>query len=832
MAKRNVRIYAAGLAVLALALQACGRDGAAPSGAGDPAFTRPQQAGDFVFACAAATDGSGDIYIGGNFTTYDRSAARRIVRLDPNGAIAVAFDSGSGFDAAVFALALAADGSGDVCVGGEFTTYQGTAANRIARLHPDGTTETAFQVGSGFDGPVRALAPAADGSGDVYVGGEFTTYQGTGANRIARLHPDGTTETAFQVGSGFDGSVQALAVAASGDVYVGGAFTTYDGAGANRIVRLNPDGTTDTAFAVGSGFDGSVQALAVAADGDLYVGGSFSTYQGTTANRIARLNPDGSIDADFAAGSGFDGSVQALALAADGSGDLYVAGDFIDYDGRRKARAIARLHPDGTSDPSFDEGFGFSGGIFALAVALDGSGDLYAGGLFDVYGPRRGRTTGTNRICRLNPDGTIDTGFAVASGMAGTVRALEDSFDQGTLHADWTVSFGNATSWTYTVSGTELTVTQVDRLDANDSAFVRLRRPLPSPATGDFHVDFDFSWSQQSKLALQALFVVLLDENQRQICRAGFLDPWKDNTGGMRVIFDPSFGPERHPTTDELPLAAGANLDVDGADGILTARWDGVTLLDAPYSATLAFIDIEFHVVGAFTESPLLKVDLVRAAGDIDTVRALGVALDGSGDIFGGFPARYNGTHVGRFGRLNPDGTLDATFHREDLSGTGFPQPGTAALAVALDGSGDVYVGGGFTTYNGAAANRIVRLNPDSTIDTSFAVGTGFNSSVRALALALDGSGDVYAGGDFTTYDGAAANRIARLNRDGTIDTAFQVGTGFDSEVRALALALDGSGDVYAGGFFTTYQGAAMNRIVRLNPEGTTDTAFQVGTGF
>src|SRR6266545_2927418 len=67
-----------------------------------------------------------------------------------------------------------------------------------------------FNQGSGFNGPVGSIVLAQDGSGDIYVGGEFTTYKGTLANRLIRLHPDGTVAQTF--GQGFDGIVSDAAL--------------------------------------------------------------------------------------------------------------------------------------------------------------------------------------------------------------------------------------------------------------------------------------------------------------------------------------------------------------------------------------------------------------------------------------------------------------------------------------------------------------------------------------------------------------------------------------------------------------------------------------------
>ena len=40
-------------------------------------------------------------------------------------------------------------------------------------------------------------------------------------------------------------------------------------------------------------------------------------------------------------------------------------------------------------------------------------------------------------------------------------------------------------------------------------------------------------------------------------------------------------------------------------------------------------------------------------------------------------------------------------------------------------------------------------------------------------ALAADASGDLYVGGDFTDYDGTTVDGLVRLNNDGSLDSTF-----------------------------------------------------------
>src|SRR6185437_4424176 len=151
----------------------------------------------------------------------------------------------------------------------------------------------------------------------------------------------------------------------------------------------------------------------------------------------------------------------------------------------------------------------------------------------------------------------------------------------------------------------------------------------------------------------------------------------------------------------------------------------------------------------------------------------------------------------------------------------------SSVLAVAVQSDGKVLIGGGFTTVNGALRGHIARLNPDGSIDHTFGYGlAGASSTVNAMALQSDGK--VLIGGTFTAVNGTAINRVARLNSDGTLDTTFASGlAGANGSINAMALQSDGK--VLIGGLFAAVNGTAINRIARLNSDGTLDTAFGNG---
>jgi uncharacterized delta-60 repeat protein len=110
-------------------------------------------------------------------------------------------------------------------------------------------------------------------------------------------------------------------------------------------------------------------------------------------------------------------------------------------------------------------------------------------------------------------------------------------------------------------------------------------------------------------------------------------------------------------------------------------------------------------------------------------------------------------------------------------------------------------------------------------LDTSFNPAT--SSYVATSALQVDGK--IIIGGDFTTVSGTAINRIARLNVDGSLDSSFNPGSGANHYVMSSALQADGK--IFIAGDFTTVNGVVRNRIARLNVDGSLDSSFNPGTG-
>src|SRR5690606_5983324 len=117
-------------------------------------------------------------------------------------------------------------------------------------------------------------------------------------------HSYNAADTGFGNGSGTNAAILKSVVQPDGKMIVSGLFTLYNGANRNRVARLNADGSLDATFNPGSGANSQVTSISLQSDGKIILGGSFTSFNGSVANRIVRLNSDGSIDGSFAVGSG------------------------------------------------------------------------------------------------------------------------------------------------------------------------------------------------------------------------------------------------------------------------------------------------------------------------------------------------------------------------------------------------------------------------------------------------------------------------------------------------------------------------------------------------
>ena len=366
-----------------------------PTGAVDQTFN---VAGLDAVVISVALQPDGKMILGGSFTMIANATRQCLVRVNADGTNDATFDPGTSIGAQVINhLALQADGK--VIANGTFSVYQGTPNAGAVRINPNGTPDVALGSKSSVVGNIQALAVQPDNK--VIVGGSFSIVGTTPRLNIARVNADGSNDDTFNPGTGANLIVQSIVVQPDNKIILGGSFTTYNGVTVNRIVRVNPDGSIDNTFTMGTGLNSNIEWMTLLSDGKILVGGAFTTYNGATVNRFMRLNTDGTLDTTFTTGTSASGTVRQITIQPDGK--ILIGGAFTTYNAIARVR-IARLNADGTLDTTFDPGVGPNNTVNGFALHPDGK--IVIGGSFL-------QVAGTSRIklARLNANGTLDTTF-------------------------------------------------------------------------------------------------------------------------------------------------------------------------------------------------------------------------------------------------------------------------------------------------------------------------------------------------------------------------------------------------------------------------------------
>ncbi len=345
------------------------------------------------------------------------------------GSIDTSFHVGTGFSSTITALAKQPDNK--IIAGGIFTSYNGTSYKSLVRLNPNGTIDSSFYVGAnGINGAIKSIHVLEDTS--MIVAGGFTYVNSTSVYGIVKLDKFGNIDPSFNISNNINGAINAMDVdVITGNIYIGGNFTSVNGTARKHIARLLPNGNLDNSFIVGTGFTGffgstPVYSLLLQADNKLLVGGEFLYYQGLIASNLCRIKQNGDIDTAFVTnlGAGFDNIVYAIEQMADGK--IIVGGDFTVFQGSN-TKKIACLNSDGTRNLSFDVATGPAGTVYSLRKTPNNK--IMVGGTFNFFNGVTDRA-----LVRINANGTRDANFVTGTGLtitanSPTIYAIHVSID-------------------------------------------------------------------------------------------------------------------------------------------------------------------------------------------------------------------------------------------------------------------------------------------------------------------------------------------------------------------------------------------------------------------
>jgi uncharacterized delta-60 repeat protein len=289
---------------------------------------------------------------------------------------------------------VAQQADGKYLVVGDFVKSDTGPISQLVRFNTDFTPDQAFNTAvAGLLGKVFSVRVLP--AGQLLVVGEGNlTLGGIARQDLLRLNPDGTPDASFDAGTASStGTGLVVEPASNGQLLVGGEFTQYNGVAHNRLVRLTATGSIDAAFTPPA-FADNLTRLAVQTDGKILVG---SESPGT-GNRpgLVRLNTNGLLDNSFSAITNY---VSDLAIQPDGK--ILIAG-ISAFAITGSTRAIARLLPNGNLDATFQGSTGF---IFGFARADNRRLVLQPDGRIVI------KTENAAAPLQLNTNGTLDVSF-------------------------------------------------------------------------------------------------------------------------------------------------------------------------------------------------------------------------------------------------------------------------------------------------------------------------------------------------------------------------------------------------------------------------------------
>jgi uncharacterized delta-60 repeat protein len=712
------------------------------------------------FNPVTVTDGlqqsDGKIVLIGTFTVFERVTVGQIVRLNLDGTRDTSFNSGQvGFGTGSFVSTLKIQNDGKILIAGSFVSYNGSVPNsRIIRLNTDGSIDTTFTFGTGPNNTVFCIELQSDGK--ILIGGSFTSYNGVTMNRMARLNTDGTLDTSFNIGTGFDNTLQDIKISSLG-IYVCGSFTSFNGTSGTiqaNLLRLNANGSRDTGFNKSFNTGTNTFSICLLPDNSVIVGGTFSQI---TSNRqligLARYTSTGAQFLNFQtvgnhiAGSGSSGPRRVIYIASDNS--LLICGSFQKFGYKFPSRYFAKVNIDG-SDPVNPSSFGF----------INFS---YSGGSSDII----------NSIIQLTGGKILLMGNFLISSTSNFNSNPNDVYSIVKIHEDGSFTTLNLRS-----------------------------RQIGASSIYGFYLDDLNNIYMYGDIA----YTVSGSLSYRRILKF-------NNQGNL--LYD-----------DPINLNSVTENNIAYVSS-MTRLSDGNFLLVGQFRAAFGnYVNgiVKISPSGVFLSSP------TPSSNSFGTSSVIKEISDGKVYIGGTFNSTFAG---GGFGncivRLNPNMTGDTSF---SVNFTNFSLSSRASVVdMAIQPDGKIVIIGGFDRFNTISRRYIARINTNGTLDTTFVVGTGFftsstdafTDSLSTSSMILQSDGKIIVCGRFISYDGFTSSGIIRLNSDGSRDASFNVGTGFNLKVDRILMTSDGK--IHAVGDFRSYNGNSAIGYCVINPDGSFHSA-------
>ena len=714
------------------------------------------------------------LYVGGYIETAGGTAASNIAKYDDStNTFSAIGQSSAGVNADVFSLAVY---NGYLYVGGGFTTAGGVTVNGVAKYN-DGTNAFSAIGGAtpGISGTVKALTVF---NNNLYMGGIFTsTAAGTTVNYIAKYNY--ITNTFSAIGGTTVGTstyVSALTVY-TGNLYVGGGFTTAGGTNVNYVAKYSDTSNLFSNIGQGTGVDNAMNALATY-NGNLYAGGAFTTAGGATTNYIAKygtsnLKTVASTTSSWASNTWYHiaGTYDRKYLKIYVNGVLESTTTNSSEFNLETATVPLLIGKTYGSQWAGGSGENFKGGIDDLKIHNTALTDNEIYNLYELSPPpdlhyKFEENTGTTTydVSGNGATGTLSDGASFAPGRYGSGASFDGNNDYVTT-----------TSSSYISPTSSIAV----------SAWVSVDNGFSTSSPGNMGImdkgDYQLFLDQTDGKAKWVLDDSTADafSNIGQGTGVGStvrsLTVYNGNlyvggvfttAGGVTVNYIAKYNDATN-TFSNIGQGTGVGGNVNAM-----AVYNGNLYLGGSFT-TAGGVTVNY--IAKYNDATNTFSNIGQGTGVDNIVETLSVY---NGNLYvGGFFTTAGGVTVNKIAKYN-----DATNTFSNIGqGTGV---GNTVYELAVY-NGNLYVGGFFTTAGGVTVNYIAKYNDATNTFSNIGQGTGVDSTVNALAVY---NGNLYVGGGFTTAGGVTVNYIAKYNDATNTFSNIGQGTGVGSTVRSLAV--------------------------------------------
>lgn len=638
---------------------------------------------------------------------------------------------------------------------------------------------------SGFNQYVDDVEIQSDGK--MVVVGNFTTYNGYDYNRIVRIHPDGSIDTTFNVGTGFDDFVTEVAIQSSGKIIVTGNFSQYNGVNAGSVVRLLPDGSIDNTFNVGTGTTGVIRDISIDANGNVFLGGDMITFNSNSVIDVVKLDSEGNYDPTFNVDYSFgSGSFNIRGVRPVANNKLIVFGTFDDY-GSSGLNSVVRLNADGTLDTSFDTGIDTGWGV--SSVYVDDNSDLYIGGTYQsVFG-----NTSIHNLARFDANGTHDPTFVVSPQVNNSSSVMtkinntiiyegDDGLEQRDLSGNLLSSdpFNPSQVFSIAFDGTDLLVggsnglTQFSFVDETESPY--------------FNIGNGSEFLSQAEELPNGK--ILIGAGGKRI---GAYNSHLTDNGILRLMPDGSLDT----TFAEIMVSDQFS---GGINGDFAVQQDGKIIM-----VSEADIGGNIHRVFRLNEDGTLDNTFTLDNAVDVTNKHINLCIQSDSKILLSISYEVSSTFYNRVYRLNSDGSLDPSF-----SGWASNNmiTGGQINKILCASNGNIYIG--------RTESEVLALQPNGDINGNFSNLNVDFTEVKDIVF--DADENLMIAGEF---NGVQQDIIRVLRPSYTLDASYEHPSTATDEVELLM-----QNDNKLIAFFTTYSSIAdgyRNSVLRYNTDGTLD---------